>query len=87
MDSLNINESELDRRMLNQVKAFAYFQAGKVKGKEYYQNAYDALKASNFDPFKPNPETDVLNEQDVENIHWSPVHIPRHFLRRKPSSY
>jgi len=55
---------------LNQVKAFAYFQAGKVKGKENYQYAYNTLKASNFDPFNPNIKTDVLNEKDVENIHW-----------------
>ena len=68
--SLNINESQLDPEILNQVRAFAYFQAGKVKGEKYFQNAYDALKASNFDPFNPNIETDVLNEQDVENIHW-----------------
>ena len=68
--SLNINESQLDSNILNQVKAFAYFQAGKVKGEKFYQDAYDVLKASNFDPFNPNIETDVLNDQDVENIHW-----------------
>ena len=67
---LNIDRSQLDPSILNQVKAFAYFQAGKVKGKENYQYAYDALRASNFDPFNPNIETDVLNEQDVENIHY-----------------
>ena len=70
LTSLNINKSQLDPGILNQVKAFAYFQAGKVKGEKYYQDAYDALKASKFDPFNPNIETDVLNEKDVENIHW-----------------
>ncbi len=69
LDSLNNIQAQLDPRILHQVRAFAYFQAGKVKGEKYYQDAYDALKASNFDPFNPNIETDVLNEQDVENIH------------------
>ncbi|MEM9273725.1 MAG: AAA-like domain-containing protein [Cyanobacteria bacterium P01_F01_bin.143] len=67
LEALN-SKSQLDPNILNQVKAFAYFQAGKVRGKNYYQNAYDALEASNFDPFNPNIETDVLTEQDSENI-------------------
>ncbi|MEM9275848.1 MAG: AAA-like domain-containing protein [Cyanobacteria bacterium P01_F01_bin.143] len=45
LTSLNIDKSQLDPGILNQVKAFAYFQAGKVKGDNYYQDAYDALKA------------------------------------------
>ena len=69
LESLD-GESQLDPNILNQVKAFAYFQAGKVRGENYYQNAYDALKASNFDPFNSDPETDVLNEEDLENIHY-----------------
>ena len=70
LDSPNQN-TQVDPNILNQVWAFVYFQAGKVEGKQnYYQDAYDALKASNFDPFNSNVETDVLNEQDVENIHY-----------------
>ncbi len=68
--ALDIDDSQLDPNIVNQVRAFAYFQAGKIREEKYYQNAYNALKASNFDPFNPNNETDILNEQDVENIHW-----------------
>ncbi|MDJ0899258.1 MAG: GUN4 domain-containing protein [Xenococcus sp. MO_188.B8] len=70
LDSLNNNNSELDPSILNQVRAFTYFQAADFKGKKYYRDAYGALKESNFDPFKTNIETDVLNEEDVENIHY-----------------
>ena len=70
LSSLDNNKSKLNPSILNQVKAFAYFLAGKFKGEKNYQYAYDALKANNFDPFNPNLETDVLNEKDVENIHW-----------------
>ena len=70
LNALELDESQLDPNILNQVKAFAYFQAGKIREEKYYQNAYNALKDSNFDPFNPNIETDILNEQDVENIHW-----------------
>ena len=70
LTSLNIKESQLDPSILNQVRSFAYFLAGKFKGKKNYQYAYEALKASNFDPFNPDIETDILTEQNVENIHW-----------------
>ncbi|MGK7893342.1 MAG: AAA-like domain-containing protein [Xenococcus sp. (in: cyanobacteria)] len=70
LDYLENNKSQLDLGILNQVKSFAYFQIGKFKDKKYYQKAYNTLKTSNFDPFNPNIETDVLNEKDVENIHW-----------------
>ncbi len=50
LDSLNNNKSQLDPGILNQVRAFAYFQAGQFKDKKNYQDAYDALKASKFNP-------------------------------------
>ncbi|MDJ0588371.1 MAG: GUN4 domain-containing protein [Pleurocapsa sp. MO_226.B13] len=60
----------------DQVKAFVYLQAGqfqfsdkKKDSQKYYQLAYDALKESNFDPYI-NVGTDVLNERDVEQIHY-----------------
>lgn len=70
LNSLNNSNTRLDPRILNQVKAFAYFQAGKFNEKKNYQYAYDALKASKFNPFDPNIENDILTEQNVENIHW-----------------
>ncbi len=70
LDSLNSIQAQLDQRILNQVRAFAYFQAGQLKDKKNYKLAYDALKASNFNPYNPNIETDILTEQDVENIHF-----------------
>ncbi len=70
LDPLNNNKSQLDPGILNQVRAFAYFQAGRLKDKKYYQSAYKALKASNFNPYALNVETDILTKQDVENIHY-----------------
>lgn len=82
------NQVENRSDQLNQVKAFTYLQAGELndgnsdspedfQDKINYKQAYDALKASNFDPYPLNGETDVenetntfLTEQDVENIHY-----------------
>jgi len=77
LNELNLNslnrKSQLDPNILNQYRAFAYFQAGKVKEQRYYKDAYNALKDSNFNPFNPSIETDILNEKDVENIHWEVI--------------
>ena len=72
LDSLNDSKSraQLEPRILNQVKAFAYFQISKFEGEEHHLNAYNALIASGFDPFKPKKEIDILDENDVKNIHW-----------------
>ncbi len=70
LDSLNKNNTVSEPGILNQVKAFAYFQAGKLKDEKYYQDAYDALKTSNFNPYNLNVERDILTEKDVENIHY-----------------
>ncbi len=71
LDSLNNIQAQLDPSILHQVRAFAYFQAGKLNDDQqaYYTKAYEALKASKFDPF-PNKKTDLLTEEDVENIHY-----------------
>ncbi len=70
LGSLKSDNFKLEQDILNQVRAFAYFQVGKLKDETYYKDAYDALKASNFNPYNPNVETDILIEQDVENIHF-----------------
>ena len=65
------SKSQSEENIFKQVKAFAYFQAGQLNNEQQaYQSAYDALKASNFNPYALNVESDILTEQDVENIHY-----------------
>ena len=70
LDSLDNIQAQLEPRILHQVGAFAYFQAGQLNDdRQAYTNAYEALKDSKFDPF-PNKKTDLLTKEDVENIHY-----------------
>jgi|GEM_PF-4170769 len=75
LPSLDINKSQSGSGILHQVKAFAYFQAAKIKDERYFQHAYNALKASEFDPFNPNFQTDIINEKDFENIHYQLINF------------
>ena len=71
LDSLDNNKSQLNQGILNQARAFVYFQVGQLNDdRQAYTKAYEALKISNFNPYNLNIETDILTEQDVENIHY-----------------
>jgi hypothetical protein len=67
-----ISKAQLDPRIFNQVSAFAYFMDGQLNNdnEQDYRTAYNALKDSEFDPYNPKTETDILNEKSVELIHY-----------------
>lgn len=74
-DSINksfdyLSKSNDQSDQLNQVKAFIYFTSGQINNNEQDQyKAYQALKESGFDPYKPK-EGDLLSARDFELIHY-----------------
>lgn len=60
----NLSLESINRIQAQQVRAWTNFKLGK------YQEAYDALKESNFNPYNINAKIDILTEKDVEVIHY-----------------
>ena len=63
-----------------QVGVFAYYIQGQLfnkqnqpkKARESYTKAFTLLKNSSYNPYKQNIPTQILSEEDIENIHYHP---------------